>query len=140
MTRALVFAAITLSLPPACEKMMAKKGGAEPAPTSDAPPPTMPVTSATTPPVWVPPVTAPPVDNTPATSATAPAASPEYTKAREAAEGKDWKRVRTLLEKRVKGGKGTPEEAQLLFEACAATKDKACVAAVTAKYPGIAKE
>jgi hypothetical protein len=142
MTRALVFAAMTLALPPACEKLMVKKGGAEPAPTGEPPPVTTPVTSATTPPVWVPPVaTPPPVDTTqPTTTAAAPAQSPEFAKAREAAEGKDWKKVRTLLEKRVKGGKATPEEAQLLFEACAAIKDKACISAVTAKYPGLAKE
>jgi hypothetical protein len=58
-------------------------------------------------------------------------------KARAAADGKDWKRVRALLEKRARGGRGTPEEAQLVVAACAQAKDRACVDAVKARYPDL---
>ena len=56
-------------------------------------------------------------------------------KARAAAEAKDFKKVKTLLEKKVRGGKCTPEETQLVFRACVQLKDKACIDAVKAKHP-----
>lgn len=43
--------------------------------------------------------------------------------------------MKALLEKKVKSGKGTPEENQLLFRACMQTKDKTCADAVKAKHP-----
>jgi len=93
----------------------------------------LPVTSATTPPIWHPPDPAggPSVTTTPATAPP----SPDLVKARAAAEAKDFKKVRTLLEKKVRGGKSVPEESQLVFHACVALKDKACSDAVKAKHP-----
>ena len=67
---------------------------------------------------------------------TAPAApNPDLAKARAAAEAKDFKKVRALLEKKVRSGKGVPEEAQLVHRACVALKDKVCADAVKAKHP-----
>ena len=57
-------------------------------------------------------------------------------KARQANDAKDFKKVRTILEKKVRAGKCAPEESQLLFHACAQLKDKACTEAVRAKHPG----
>ncbi len=98
----------------------------EPPVPTDPPPP---ITSATTPPAWQPPEPATSV------SVTAPPTSVDLPKARAAAEQKDWKKVRALLEKKVRAGKALTEEAQLELDACIASKDKACAEAVHAKYP-----
>jgi hypothetical protein len=45
--------------------------------------------------------------------------------------------VRTLLEKKVKAGKGSQEEAAILLQSCGALHDKACVETVKAKHPGL---
>jgi hypothetical protein len=106
-----------------------------PPPEVDVPPlPPLP-SGATTPPIWAPPQG--PVTAAPSGSATppVPSTSPDLVKARAAAEAKDFKKVKSLLEKKVKSGKGTPEENQLLFRACIQTKDKACAADVKAKHP-----
>ena len=98
------------------------------------PPPPLP--SATTPPIWAPPQgpgTAPVTSGT--TTPPVPTASADLLKARAAAEAKDFKKVKALLEKKVRSGKGTPEENQLVFRACVQTKDKACSADVKAKHP-----
>ena len=102
----------------------------------DAPlPPPIPVTSATTPPIWAPPTTTP-VDTGSSSSAAVPSASPELVKGRQANDAKDFKKVKSILEKKVRGGKCAPEESQLLFHACVQLKDKACTEAVRAKHPG----
>jgi hypothetical protein len=128
--------AVALALmPEACAKLLAKKAPAtEPEPQPEPAP--APVTSATAPPIWAPP------DNPTGTtaganvpSASPPPASPELVKARAAAGAKEWKKVRALLEKRVRAGRCAPEESQLVLRACAALKDKACVDAVKAKHP-----
>jgi hypothetical protein len=107
-----------------------------PEPPIDAPlPPPIPITSATTPPIWAPPTAATP-DDTSSSSGAVPSASPELVKARQANDAKDFKKVRSILEKKVRGGKCAPEESQLLFRACAQLKDKACTEAVRAKHPG----
>ena len=98
----------------------------EPPVPTDPPPP---ITSATTPPIWQPPE---PVAS--ASVAVVPT-SVDLPKARAAAEQKDWKKVRALLEKKVRAGKALPEEAQLTLDACIAAKDKACADGVHAKYP-----
>jgi hypothetical protein len=127
-----VFVAIALALmPEACAKMMGKK----PTPVDVDPPlPPPPVISATAPPIWQPPE-GPGTPSTGPTTPSAPTASPELVKARAAAEAKEFKKVRTLLEKRVRAGKCLPEESQLVFRACVALKDKACSDAVKAKHP-----
>jgi hypothetical protein len=116
--------ALALALPKGC------------APSSSAPeppPPPSPVTSATTPPVWT-----PPDPGGPLPSAT-PAPNPELVKARQLAQAGDHKRVRTMLEKKVRAGKGTREEAAMLMDACVALRDKACVEAVHARHPDLAE-
>lgn len=108
-----------------------------PEPPIDAPlPPPIPITSATTPPIWAPPTSTTPVDTASSSSGAFPSASPELVKARQASDAKDFKKVRSILEKKVRGGKCAPEESQLLFHACAQLKDKACTEAVRAKHPG----
>ncbi len=103
-------------------------------PPIDAPlPPPIPVTSATTPPIWAPPTATTPTASTTATAALPPSA--ELLKARAAADAKDFKKVKSILDKKVRGGKCAPEESQLLFRACSQLKDKACVEAVRAKHP-----
>jgi hypothetical protein len=135
LSRAVVVAAALAFMPEACAKLLAKKAPAtEPEPAPEPPP--APMTSATAPPIWAPPDNA--AGTTPGASGpgvTAPPASPELVKARAAAGAKEWKKVRALLEKRVRAGKCAPEESQLVSRACAALKDKACVDAVKAKHP-----
>src|SRR4051794_25743606 len=103
----MVFAA----LPPQCAKMLGK----DPPPEEPliAPPPSVPITSATTPPIWKPPDTA-------STASTGPPPNPDLVKAKAAAEAKDWKRVKQLLEKKLKSGKATSEEIAVVKEACTA--------------------
>jgi hypothetical protein len=113
-------------------KACVKKPPPEP-PIEAPPPPPIPITSATTPPIWAPPTSATPVDSS--SSGGVPSASPELVKARQANDAKDFKKVRSILDKKVRGGKCAPEESQLLFHACAQLKDKACTEAVRAKHP-----
>ena len=133
MSRAVILAVVLALMPEACAKLTGKKS---PPGEVDAPPdlPPPPPPSATTPPIYHPPETA---TTTPAagTSTAPPAASPELVKARLASDLKDFKKVKTLLEKKVRAGKCTPEETQLVFRACVALKDKACSDAVKAKHP-----
>jgi hypothetical protein len=137
---ALVFAIapIASSAPLACAKVTGKK---EP-PVDIDPPPPLPVTSATTPPIWHPPEApaGPASSATTTTTAAAPQPSPDFAKARAASDAKDFKKVRTLLEKKVRSGKGTPDEVQLVHHACVVLKDKACADAVKAKHPDDATE
>jgi hypothetical protein len=133
MTRALLFVVFASVLPPACEKLLPKN---HPEPTTVDPtvePAPPPPPSETTPPVWSPPPD--PATLAAASAAAPPPPGPELAKAQAAASHKDWKKVKALLDHRVRSGKGTPEEAQLLLEACTNTKDKACVDAVNAKFP-----
>ncbi|MCL2725167.1 MAG: FHA domain-containing protein [Polyangiaceae bacterium] len=69
-----------------------------------------------------------PVVTPPAQKATA------LEKARAAALGERYGEVRSLLEKHVRAGHGTPEEARLLRGACQAQRDTACVADIEKKY------
>jgi hypothetical protein len=65
------------------------------------------------------------------------AVSPELAKARLLAQAGEHKKVRALLEKKVKAGKGSREEAALLMESCTALRDKACIDIVKAKHPEV---
>lgn len=129
MFRELIAAAALAALAPeACKK--------KPPPDVDVPtPPPPPLTSATTPPIWHPPDPAGGGATVPAAGTTTPPPSADLVKARAASEAKDFKKVRALLEKKVRGGKSVPEESQLVFHACVALKDKACSDAVKAKHP-----
>src|SRR5689334_16677517 len=121
----------TALMPEACGRLFGTAAPPEPPPPPSS---VVPVTSATTPPVWVPPelASAPPPTFSPAA-----AISPDLAKARAAAQAGDHKKVRSLLEKRVRTGKASREEAVLVADACIALRDKACVDAVKAKHPEI---
>lgn len=130
MSRVAVLAVVLSLLPPACARLM---GQAPPPAASDPAPPPLP--SATTPPAWnqPEPTTQPAVASSSSASA-APIGGADLVKARAAAEAKDFKRVRLLLEKKVRSGKCAPEESQLVFRACSALKDRVCAAEVKAKH------
>lgn len=132
MSRAVIVAVALALMPDACAKMTGKK--VTPVDDAPPPPPPPPPPSATTPPIWHPPDTASTAPTSSGTTAL-PAVNPDLAKARVAADAKDFKKVRTLLEKRVRAGKAAGEEAQLVHRACVALKDKACADAVKAKYP-----
>jgi hypothetical protein len=111
--------------PGACARMLDRSSAA---PVPEPPPP--PPTSATAPPVWAPAETgAPP----------APAASvnPELAKGRSLAQAGDHKKVRALLEKKVRAGKGNREEAAILMDACMNLRDRPCMDAVKGKHPEV---
>ena len=131
MSRVAVMAAVLALLPPSCAKLTGK---APPVETeAPPPPPPPPTTSATTPPAWRPPE--PVTSASTALTAKDPPVSADLVKARAAAEARDFKKVRALLEKKVRAGKCAPEESQLVFRACTALKDKPCIAEVKAKHP-----
>lgn len=111
-------------MPEACAKTL---GSGPPAPRVEPPPPPPPP-SATTPPVFVLPESGP-------APTPQPFQSPELAKARVASEAKDYKKVRALLEKKVKSGKSNREEGMLLIESCTALKDKPCVAECKKAHP-----
>ena len=130
MGRALVFVAVLALMPEQCARML----GSSPSQPQTAPPPVLPSATATTPPTYQPPE---PAGLPPPTSAPPPGQSPEYVKAKEASDKKDYKKVKAALEKKVKVSKSTPEEAQLLYDACIAMKDKACTDMVHKAHPEI---
>jgi hypothetical protein len=130
VTRLVVVAAALALLPPACAKLLGK---APPEAEAVPPPPPEPLASATTPPAWRPPETSAATADKPGDAGPAPV-SAELVKARAAADAKDFKKVRALLEKKVRAGRGAPEEAQLVLKACTALKDKSCTAEVRAKH------
>jgi hypothetical protein len=115
-------------LPKACVKKP------PPEPPVDAPlPPPIPITSATAPPIWAPPTG--PITPVATTGTAPPPPSPELLKARAASDAKDFKKVKSILDKKVRGGKCAPEESQLLFRACRELKERLCMEAVRAKHP-----
>ena len=132
MSKAIAFLAIVslVPLPQACNKLLHKDAEPAPTPVASAEIP-IPDLSATTPPIYHAPEEAP-MDTAVAST---PAPSAELTKARAAADAKDWKKVRALLDKRVHGGKASNDEAGLMFRACRELKDKACVDYVHKAYP-----
>jgi hypothetical protein len=129
MSRAALLAFVMVMMPEACAKMLGRSDAPRSAP-EPAPPP-LPVTSATTPPIWT-----PPAPEVPQPTPAAPV-SPELAKARVFAQAGDHKKVRALLEKKLKAGKANREEAALLMEACSALRDRACTEAVKAKHPEV---
>jgi hypothetical protein len=117
--------ALSSALPEGCGRRF---GASKPQPATSVEPLPLPLTSATTPPVWAPPDTG---------GLPAPPPNADLAKARALAQAGDSKKVRALLEKKVKAGKGSKEEAALLLQACIALRDKACVDAVKAKHPEV---
>lgn len=135
MNRAAFLAIALTLLPPQCAKMLGQKAGPDPTVPPDPTPTPVPVTSATTPPVFTAVDTTPPPPSSSSPSAIPP--GPDLAKARAAAEQKDWKKVKTLLEKKARAGKVSPEEAQLCYDACVQTKDKPCIDGIKSKYPTV---
>lgn len=86
-------------------------------PPQAEPPPTTVAPSSTRPPIWAPVDTAPPPKVEPT----------DLSRAQSALLAKDFKKVRTILEAKVKSGRGTPEEIEVLQNACAQLKDKPCL-------------
>lgn len=129
MGRAFVLAAVMGLMPEACAKITGQSSGHTPQPD---PVPVIPSTPAVPPPTYI----APDYGPAPA-PAPVPAASPELLKAREANSKNDFKKVRTILTPKVKGGKSTRDEAQLLGEACVNLRDKACMDLVKKQHPEI---
>ncbi|MDB4944579.1 MAG: hypothetical protein JWP97_4113 [Labilithrix sp.] len=135
MTKLVILTFALAALPPSCAKMLGKKPAAtaEPVATVDAPPP--PISSATAPPVWHAPEP-PPGGTSSDGGASGPVGpGPDIAKARTAADAKEWKKVRSLLERRVLHGRCAPEESLLLLRACTQLKDKSCVTDIRAKHP-----
>jgi len=110
-------------MPDACAKLTGKGTPSAEPPPIPTPIPT-PVTSSTTPPVWAPPDTAGTSTGTPTKD---PPKDPDFVKAKDFAAKGDHKKVRALLEKKVKAGKASAEETELLLESCTALKDKICI-------------
>lgn len=132
MSRGVVMAVMLAVLPPACAKLL---GQAPPPPVDDFPaPPPPPIVSATAPPAWHPPDPPPGPAASTTSAGVSVAPSADLVKARTAADAKDFKKVRSLLEKKVRGGRCAPEESQLVFHACTVLKDKVCADAVKAKH------
>lgn len=127
--RAFVLASVLGLLPPACAKLT---GQAPPADTQTDPPPVIPSQLPTAPPTFQPPDPGGPLPNP-----SAQAFPPETIKARAATLSGDYKQVRKLLLEKVKSGKASKEEAQLLLNACGQLKDKACVNMVRKTVPDV---
>ena len=113
-------------MPDACNKVLGKSAGAtDPPPPPPPPPPPDSAGPSAPPPIWQPPE--PPTTAT-TSSAKVDAGPPsDSDQAKAALDKKDYKKVRTILAKKVEAGKGSPEEANMLIEACTKLKDKACV-------------
>lgn len=121
-----LLAALAPKMPEQCNKVL-KKAPATTASAEPAPPPPPPPSTATAPPIWTPPEGATPAAATVDAGAAVPSSSNEYALARAAADKKDWKKVKSLLDKRVKSGRATSEEIELLHDACEKSRDKACL-------------
>lgn len=126
LASALVTAVLAAGPLDGCKKSGGARETAEPAP----PPPS----TATAPPIWAAPE-APPSPGPIAVSA----ASGDLLKARQLAQAGEHKKVRGLLEKRVRAGTASRDEAMLVLEACVALRDKTCVQSTRAKYPDAAE-
>jgi hypothetical protein len=138
MARASIFLTALIALVPALPESCAKILGITPPPPPppvDVPPaPALPVTSATAPPVWSPPESSAPAPPVAASASVSPSSDP-LSRARAFAQAGEHKKVRAILEKRVKAGKASPEEAALLVDSCVALRDKACIETVRSKHP-----
>jgi ABC transport system ATP-binding/permease protein len=72
-----------------------------------------------------------------ASTAKQPPGPSAYERARDAALRNEPAAVRNLLEKKVRDGHGTPDEANLVRQACKQMSDRVCSDDIKAKYPGI---
>jgi hypothetical protein len=136
MHRSVAVLALSLALPARCEGLLGKAGARAQGGTAEVPA----SPSPTAPPVWAPAfegvaaeAALPGAAGAVATVSAAPEVrppSPELKKAIVAFEKGDHKKVRALLEKRVRSGKGTSDEARIVASSCAALGDKACADAL----------
>jgi hypothetical protein len=114
-------------MPEGCAKLLGKHPPPQPEPL---PPPTSVATTAsgttTAPPIWHPPESnvPPPVSS----------GGSEYLKVKAAAESKNFKKVKELLDKKAKDGKANDDEVRWLHEACTALKDKKCLSMLHNTY------
>lgn len=115
----------------------------DPVPTDTAPPTaTGPTARVNPPPHTTPkPTGAPPTAATsaPPTATTAPKPTPrsDFERAKEASLAGNTAQVRHILEMKVRAGRGSTDEALLVYGACRAARDKACWEDVKAKYPSL---
>jgi hypothetical protein len=126
-----VLAAFAPKMPEQCDRMLGKTSAAT-ASAEPSPPPPPPSAPVTAPPIWTPPelpASAPRADGGP----TEPSLAAQVAFAK-----KDWRKVRSLLDKKHKAGKATVEELQMLYVACDKLKDGACLASL--RKAGIAAE
>jgi hypothetical protein len=112
-------------MPEQCNKLMGQSTPGTPTASAEPPPPPPPPPSATTPPIYVPPDTTP---TGPSTAGLAKAPDADTVAARAAFDKKQYKTVRTIVEKKIKSGNATTEDLALLAQACEKLKDKNCVA------------
>jgi hypothetical protein len=123
---AAAFLALAPQMPEGCSKALGKKEPAQPEPLPPPPAPVASVSAPRAPPIWH-----PPEPTTPPPSSSAQA---ELAKVRSAADAKNHKLVRTLLDKKAKSGKATDEEVKYLHDACTALKDKTCLSMLHGLY------
>ena len=134
VTRGLLPALVTVAMALAPSGLEGcKRLGQKPVASADPPPPLLP--TATTPPIWAPPET---TSAAPSGVGTAPPVGADLAKARQLAQAGDNKKVRALLERKVRAGKASRDEASVLLDACFALRDKPCVDATRGKYPDAA--
>jgi hypothetical protein len=130
--RAFVLIALVGLMPQECSKILGKP---PPAPTQTDPPPFVPSAAPTPPPTFVQPDQGGPLPG-PA-PLPGPVQNPDLAKARAAVDAKDYKKVKQILAPKVKAGKASKEESQILLDACGNLKDKACVDMVRKAQPTV---
>lgn len=136
MARAALLAAVmtlSLPLPEGCANALGKRQTAPPTPLAEPrrePVATTTVT-ATAPPVWAPPDTGGP----PPAASAARSGNQDLERARVLVSAGEQKKVRALLEKKVREGKASQEEVAILLVACSILRDRACLAMVQSKVP-----
>ena len=116
--------ALAPQMPEGCTKALGKKETPAPEPPPPLPTPISSASVPRAPPIWAPPETPPPATST----------SIELQKVRAAADAKNHKLVRSLLDKKAKSGKASEEEVHHLHDACTALKDKVCLQMLHSLY------
>jgi hypothetical protein len=141
-TRAIAVVAVLSVFAPKMPEQCNKLTGKTPPPASaePPPPPPPPPLSATAPPIYMPPDTNP----TPTAGSSAAPHKPtpseaESLAAKTAMEKKKYKDAKIILDKKLKAGTATPEDLNMLRDACEKLRDTKCITTL-AKLPGSALE
>lgn len=139
-----ILASLAPPLPEGCNKLLGRSAASTESTSASSASATAPSTAAasatstatstndpsapTAPPIWTPPE--------PSTGAAPPPSPNEVLlgQARAAAGKKEWKKVKTLLDKRMKSGEATREEVELMQTACEKTRDKGCLETLRKAY------